>query len=1778
MISKNVTLYPTYKLGVTVKYYLNEGDADPYDEKFVINTEDLRVDPPDPSDVPWGKEFVCWGEAGVSGCHVGVPAIDKKLYAHWKAKVTYNGNGGSGGATADPHGPYVINSTVTVLGKGGWVKPGYNFSGWNTAADGLGTPYAAGGSLTIVRDTTLYAQWTAIPYTVTYNGNGNTDGVGPTQSGTFTIGSTVSVKGKNTLKKTGHFFAGWNTKEDGTGDSYVEGSPLTVPAGNVVLYAKWQEGATYKVRYSDMGMSTSGSAPVDNNEYGAGEKVYVLMDYGTLERTGFVPSGWCLQKDTGVDSTVGTSCLAMLTGAGGSLWFEMPDYNVVIFIKYDIISSTSFSVAYFGNGQDYGEPPIDENSPYNLEETVTVLGAGSLKKDGYTLSGWKIVDTWTETKARFLLVGSKFTIWRPRNLYARWLPNITLEAQGGTLVGEISKVVPERNTDDSIRITNATVGKIEAYFDVLPAAPTRAGYSFDGWYLSEDGTDKVSAGKNGTKFTEPTTLYAHWTAIPYTVTYDGNGGTGSVTADPSNPYVFNSTVTVLGQGDWVNEGSVFKGWNTVAGGTGTAYSEDEEFEITENVTLYAQWKAIVALTEEECDEEGYYLYGTPKSCHETAGLTVTYNGNGGTGDVPVDENSPYVAGYEVTVLDKGEDLSKSGSIFKGCTFVADGSGDTLWEDDVFNIDAHKTLYAQWKEIATIADSTDCATEGYYWLWDGSTQSCHESPDYYKVTYNANGGTETVTDSKKYAPGATVTVLGQGDLSKSGSIFKGWNTVAGGSGTAYSENEEFEISESVTLYAQWKEIATIVDSTDCATEGYYWLWDGSTQSCHESPDYYKITYNANGGEGDEPEDEKEYAPGATVTVLGQGDLSKADSVFTGWNAAANGSGTPYAAGGTLLIYTDTTLFAQWKAVKDLDEDECDAYDLTWLWDGATQSCHESPDYYTVTYNANGGTGSVADSKEYAPGATVTVLGQGELAKSGSIFKGWKDGSGTARQAGSTFAISKNETLSAQWKAIVALTEEECNEEGYSWLWDGATPSCHVSPTAYTVTYNANGGTGTVTDSKKYAPGATVTVLGQGGLSKSGSIFKGWKNESGTERAVGATFTISESETLLAQWKAVEDLTVEECAVKGYNWYGTPKSCHSVAGLTVTYSGNGGTGAVPTDANSPYVPGSTVTVLGKGGLLKSGSVFKGWNTAANGTGTVRLADSTFTLSGNVTLYAQWKAIVKLDSVECADFGYSWLWDGATQSCHVSPAAYTVTYDANGGNDDVPVDSKQYAPGAAVTVLGKGDLAKSGSLFKGWNTVASGNGAARPAGSTFTLVESVTLYAQWKDIAQLDSAVCKSEGYYWYGSPKSCHEAEGLTVAYNANGGVGEVPADSNTYAPGATVTVFGKGDLAKSGSVFYGWNTFARGNGAARQAGSTFTLVESVTLYAQWKTITQLDSAVCEREGYYWYGGSPRSCHETAGLTVTYNGNGGTGSVPVDSRSPYAVGSTVTVLGKGGLSKAGSVFAGWEDGSGTARSAGSKFKIVESVTLYARWKDFAQLDSAECKSEGYYWYGSPKSCHAEAPVYTLDCSDWDWSWTSQPITIGNSLGTIPAPYCIVRENDDVMADPPSGTFDWESPNAVLAASQTPTVIFTADKPVSLTAAGTVEVTAVAAPTVTPSVTPPVVTPAAPTVAPPDNAGGNDAVRKRNGRLTIGPSPVKIGGEQKVFWSGSSPISGDLIVYNGSGGQIASIPVYGTGQVGKWTVGRGVPTGSYLVAGSVSEEGGRTIKVSILVGVVR
>ena len=124
-------------------------------------------------------------------------------------------------------------NTSFNLPKNTFTREGYTFTGWNTAADGTGTPYADEEPVSFDADTTLYAQWTVDPV-ITFVAN---DGEGTMGTQTVKPNKATALTA-NTFTRADYDFTGWNTAKDGTGTAYGDKANITT-SENVTLYAQW---------------------------------------------------------------------------------------------------------------------------------------------------------------------------------------------------------------------------------------------------------------------------------------------------------------------------------------------------------------------------------------------------------------------------------------------------------------------------------------------------------------------------------------------------------------------------------------------------------------------------------------------------------------------------------------------------------------------------------------------------------------------------------------------------------------------------------------------------------------------------------------------------------------------------------------------------------------------------------------------------------------------------------------------------------------------------------------------------------------------------------------------------------------------------------------------------------------------------------------------------------------------------------------------------------------------------------------------------------------------------------------------------------------------------------------------------------------------------------------------------------------------------------------------------------------------------------------------------
>ncbi len=708
--------------------------------------------------------------------------------------------------------------------------------------------------------------------------------------------------------------------------------------------------------------------------------------------------------------------------------------------------------------------------------TTAPLSLNTFTRTGYSFSGWNTLSGGGGTA---YANGASYTFTASVTLYAQWSIisyTVTFNANGGT--GSMTPQTGSYNTTAPLSLNTFT----------------RTGYSFSGWNTLSGGGGTAYANGASYTFTASVTLYAQWSINSYTVTYNGNSNTGgSAPIDSLSPYPFGSTVTVLGVGSLVRTGYSFNGWNTVANGSGTSYNPAATFTIgAANVTLYAQWSI--------------------------NSYTVTFNANGGTGSM-----TPQTGSYNTTAPLTLNTFTRTGYSFTGWNTLSGGGGTAYADGASYTFTASVTLYAQW------------------------------SINSYTVIFNANGGTGSMTpQTGSYN---TTAPLSLNTFTRTGYTFTGWNTLSGGGGTAYADGASYTFTASVTLYAQWtacqqhtvtfngnggtgsmsNQAANVPTAltlntftrTGYSFSGWNTLSGGGGTAYANGASYsftrrrhpvcpvdclptHTVTFNGNGGTGSSMSNQAANVP----TALTLNAFTRTGYTFSGWNTLSGGGGTAYADGAVYSFSADITLYAQW-----------------------------SINSYTVTFNANGGTGSM--TPQTGSYNTTAPLSLNTFTRTGYTFTGWNTlsgGGGTAYADGASYTFTASVTLYAQW-----------------------------SINSYTVTFNANGGTGSMTpQTGSYNTTAPLTL---NTFTRTGYTFTGWNTLSGgggTAYADGASYTFTASVTLYAQWTAL------------------PKH-------TVTFNANGGTGSMSNQvANVP-------TALTLNTFTRTGYSFSGWNTLSGGGGT-------------------------------------------------------------------------------------------------------------------------------------------------------------------------------------------------------------------------------------------------------------------------------------------------------------------------------------------------------------------------------------------------------------------------------------------------------------------------------------------------------------------------------------------------------------------------------------------------
>lgn len=249
---------------------------------------------------------------------------------------------------------------------------------------------------------------------------------------------------------------------------------------------------------------------------------------------------------------------------------------------------------------------------------------------------------------------------------------------------------------------------------------------------------------------------------------------------------------------------------------------------------------------------------------------------------------------------------------------------------------------------------------------GSASATVTLPHVHRTYFDANGGSVS-TSSIDADSGSSITLP---TPTRSGYTFNGWYTASSGGTFVGSAGGSSTVSATRTVYAQW----TLQSTT------------------------YTINYNGNGNTGGSTTATSTTSANSSVnlTVASNG-FTKTGHSFSGWytKSTVDGTGTFYFPGNTLTLTSSSpsiTLYAIWGV-----------------------------NTFTISYNANGGTGATSDTTWSYP-TSSGILRSSNFSRSGYNFIGWNTNSGATTasyQPGDTYSYdlsssSGSVTMYAIWQ--------------------------------------------------------------------------------------------------------------------------------------------------------------------------------------------------------------------------------------------------------------------------------------------------------------------------------------------------------------------------------------------------------------------------------------------------------------------------------------------------------------------------------------------------------------------------------------------------------------------------------------------------------------------------------------------------------------------------------------------------------------------------------------------
>lgn len=609
---------------------------------------------------------------------------------------------------------YGENGENQVTTKSDPIEAKYNnkdvqlkFLGWNTSPDGSGTSYQLGGRNEFSQTTTLYAQWEweGKTYKVTFDVN---EGNGSNTDVTVTEGETVGSKMPTDPTKNQAIFAGWNTKQDGSGTAFTKD---TVVNADITVYAQWKDDKLVDPTVPEEDRPTTGGDGIDDDYQR--EVTYKVAHGSWNDETTDAKTEVVTLREGGELSLEGTATLnAPAVGSkpadGFKEGYDAKNWSPAIPEEFNKDSVKEYTYTYAGDskvtypeykeeddkpvapedktdevnkdtviivdpdggtwnhdkGDEYWVPETENNTyKHEVAEGETVSLTPDPTREGYVFVGWKkdgpeeVDGTTTITYTARWAEDKKYDKDDPTKegsdgIPDVWQAKVTLSIQGGTWNASTEWKNDANNTRIQVYnlYTQGADGKWSKVDNVtvgtLPTGNASAGFTGSGsWNDSTlSATTPVVDGASYTLSFSPVGT------TTYYLRYDANDGSGapgtqSVTAPTGSPHTTTVSTTRPSR-----SGYTFQGWNTAANGSGTAYGAGDSITLAGNVILYAQWSYNGSTSGGGTGGGGGGGYRPSGGGGTTGGSTVDI----GDEDVPLaggselnrEDHFAYVSGYE----------------------------------------------------------------------------------------------------------------------------------------------------------------------------------------------------------------------------------------------------------------------------------------------------------------------------------------------------------------------------------------------------------------------------------------------------------------------------------------------------------------------------------------------------------------------------------------------------------------------------------------------------------------------------------------------------------------------------------------------------------------------------------------------------------------------------------------------------------------------------------------------------------------------------------------------------------------------------------------------------------------------------------------------------------------------------------------------------------------------------------------------------------------------------